>query len=616
MSILVSMSGSRNVWMDNTTANLIGNDCLGIEINNGYNISLTSTMLTSVGIDVDLLRVKDTAFFSMNENRLDATGNGSTAAIFEDGTIFSTFNNYISISGTGSTGTMINGAIAHLEMDRTSVQGSEVTGYSSMDSMINASHLTIEVPGMVSTAWRSIDDNTLGMEHSIIDVTGTDSSGLIMSSILDKVELRSVVVTGDDDTFMTMSTNGGVVRMVDTTINSSSFTPAVSGTGTIFHIHNSSILGAESSVFLEDSPLSTVEDSYLGSIRTFVILNSTLTIDRSEMNYTLHSLDCMNRAFVKVIDSDGIGPNLDPSSDVEVWNRIDVRTVDRFGGSLRDVDIEMKNWDRMVYSTDRFSPGSTDPKTDIYGYIEKIPLLHSHYNGSNTPTLGETAIKVYLKGTAPSDWSESFTANTSYPHTELLTSPDIDRPMVPLNLSVSPLPNDEIAFLKWNLSDDDTTHYRIYERPLGSGSARLAAEVPATTATWTSGDLGPSNRIAYWLTGWDGTWESGPSSIEVVLTNDLSSPLAPSAVFKGNVTGDSITLKWTHAGDSDLAGFSIYMNSTPSHMEFSEVLSGDPDTREVLVSDLVWGTYYSFRISAFDTSNNWSPFTETDRIRT
>lgn len=613
---LASLEQPLNGRLDNITINLAGRNCSGLDVSSGYNISLSTSMMTSTGYGATILKVSNTPSFSLSNNRFDASGSGSIAVMIDPGTALSTLQNQITTSGMGSCSFLVDGSLIAMKEDKVSVRGEMGKGISSMSSNLNIEEIELEVPGSDSVGWESDQDNNNILRNSTIGVIGMDSLGIHISpgqffGIYDSDILGGV----DSDDMISIHESSVETVISDVNIGSSGQS-GISIIDAPIRIINSSIETSGNAIFLMNSTMSKIEGSLISGYVPIASLNSTLHQSETVINYTMTSHDIIEGSLIQVIDSTGIMPNVDPTSELFVMNSIDVRTLDRFGEPLSGVEIEITNWDETPYSTDHFTPGSTDDPTDSHGYIPRIPMLYSHYNGSNDPTYGSSKIEVYLEGSSSSPWSEVYTINTSYPHTELLRSPDIDVPQVPQNLSIIGLQTDQKVFLQWELNEDDTTEYWIYERILPSGSITLADKVPYTNATWRSQDLGPSTSVAYWITAWDGTWQSKPSDIVVETTVDLEPPMAPSAIFHDNVSESSISLRWTHSGATDLAGFSIVMNSTASHMEYREVARTAASARGVVIDGLEWGTVYSFKVRAYDLSDNWSPYTEPKDIWT
>ncbi len=613
---LISLKTALRGELDNMTVNLAGPGCRGLSIDSAYNISISKSMLTSTGRGARILRVNDTYGFSMENNRFDSQGFYSSVICLSNATISRSFQNQITTSGTGSFGLNITDSFPYMIQDRISVQGTSGTGIMSTGSTMNITDLRMDVAGADSYGVVSSMDLTALLNDCQLEVTGNMSTGILMrGDIWEAHMVDGTIEVGGEAKVGISVREGPVVRMENCVLNTTSEHPVVDCINGSVTISNSTLNGFEKTLFLKNSH-GEVRFSTLSSTRNVVSSNSTLHMDTVEMEYLLNSLELMQGSRAELVDSTGIGPKLDPSSHLFVMNRVDLRTIDRFGEPLSGVELEVRNWGHVVYSTERFTPGSPDPTTGQYGYIEKIKLLDAHYNGSSQPTRGTTEVEVYLKGTAERPWSETYQMNTSYPHTELLRSPDIDLPAVPTGLSASPMPGKQSIFLQWELNEDDTMEYWIFERILPEGELHLADKVQANNATWSSDDLGPSTRAAYFLKAWDGTWNSEPSDIAITETLDLEAPPAPSAVFYENVTQDSVSLRWTHAGAEDLAGFSVLMNSTPSQIEFSEVERTGANTRGALISGLAWGTMYTFKVRAFDTSDNWSPPSEGFEIST
>ena len=96
------------------------------------------------------------------------------------------------------------------------------------------------------------------------------------------------------------------------------------------------------------------------------------------------------------------------NSNANMWVKVylDLTVYDNSSNAFSNADIEVKENNLVLYSTDYF--GGSDDRTDVNGTIETFLVAISHYNGSSVPDDVATNVSVRFV-----DWTISGTYNVS-----------------------------------------------------------------------------------------------------------------------------------------------------------------------------------------------------------
>ncbi|MDG6224201.1 MAG: fibronectin type III domain-containing protein [Candidatus Thermoplasmatota archaeon] len=317
------------------------------------------------------------------------------------------------------------------------------------------------------------------------------------------------------------------------------------------------------------------------------------------------ALSAYEGAEVEVLDTTVSSFDVDPMSNVMISNTIGVRVLYKDVQPMEGVELHVVN-ERTggLHSTPYF--GGSDPVTGPDGGIAPFVALKMIYPGSNAPMNVRTNATVHVPGTAMI-WDHVYDIDTSAPMSVELVVPDIDLPQSVLNLTADSLDTLESIKLKWDPNDDDTIAYRIYS--FSSGEWILSGEVDHPSTSWISPEIGPSTRGIFRVSAFDGVWEGAPSQPATNITSDLTPPATPTSAIISDKGVDHLTISWDPGSETDLEGFIIEMNSTPSMTQFETLVTLGPGETSYTLGGLVPGTLYGFRMLAFDTSYNYSPYT-------
>lgn len=348
-----------------------------------------------------------------------------------------------------------------------------------------------------------------------------------------------------------------------------------------------------------------MNNSRIDSTNAMELWDGDYEIVGSELLSSGASLSAYDGADVHVLDSSFSSIDVDAGSNVQVSNTIDVQVLYKDVEPMEGVEILVANARTGTLHSSPYYGGS-DPATDPEGKIGPFIALNSFYAGSSTPTQIKTNATLHIVGTATT-WDHVYDLDTSEPSTVSLIVPDIDLPQIVINLTAISLEAIESIKLQWDPNDDDTITYRIYA--FRSGTWSLSGEVDHPTTSWISSELGPSTRGIFRITAFDGVWEGPPSQPAINVTIDLTPPPMPTSAMVSLIGINSLTITWEIGPEEDLGGFMLEMNTTPSMTEFDLLKVLEPEDRSYTVVGLAPATLYGYRILAFDTSYNYSPFT-------
>ncbi|MBN1391020.1 MAG: fibronectin type III domain-containing protein [Candidatus Thermoplasmatota archaeon] len=574
-------------------------------------LSIERNSLSSIADLTTLIRVHGgTDNTTLSHNIFHLSGGDSRAVHATGAGDLAIDNNTVLISGDISYGYLIEDVHdAELVDDHHEISATGDVGVQISGRGFNVENITLLVDGPSSTGIFLMECHNGTLQNITISVSGELSTGMVMSSMGSDIILNDITMnlTSINGMAMVIQNEGGHVDMSSVKVNSSVgawFSMTLRGGS--FRMTDLQLDSLGQGLLMENSHSSLISRSRIyASSKGVTFSGCTLDISGSEFS----SMELLDLSHIVSCDSTihqlfGISGG----SRLDIYNTIGIRTIRGNLEPFQGVDLMVENWGTPAYRTSFFDPAGTDEKTDADGAIRDLVLLDSIYRDTIVnPETGVTNVTVHAEGTSPVDWDGIFTIDTSYTHTEELISPDIDLPATPTNFSVRRAETRESLFLKWDPNTDDAIEYIIYYLDPDMDDQGVAARIPSTTVTWMSPELGPSKRMFYWLTAWDGTWESPPTAVVQEVTIDRTPPAQPQLLSYVSSTKDSITMSWTHPGDDDLEGFMIFM-SGPGSMDFELISTVGPDVRSYTAGGLQFSSSYRFQVQAYDGSDNLSPF--------
>ncbi|MGA1848133.1 MAG: fibronectin type III domain-containing protein [Thermoplasmatota archaeon] len=610
-SALFNLKNSDRMLIANNIISLVSGSARGILIDRSTNSTIRTNFLSSSSDDCMNAGIgSGSRNILFMDNRIDTSGDRSTGLYIAGSGKINVRDNNLDISGELSQGYLVvNSAV--------SFSGEDITASSLQTVGLNSSGSSLRMDGSVVTA-AGPDSKAVDLYWMISAVVNNTefygsaegSMGIMSRGQASRLEIEASM-------FVMNHESGHAVRVeipeghigVSRSVMAST-APEVplyinSGSAEIETVQITSDLG---DVIFWETPNASIRNSILSGSIPVTAIRSTVMMDTVVLNGTSYSLAAVDNSLVELLDTTVSSPQIGTDSVIFVRNRIYFKTQDRGGNPFGGVELKIENFGSQVYATQYFNQTDPDPRTDDAGMIPVQKLLFEYYEGNPSPVREETEIEVFATGSSGTPWSEVLSIDTSYPHMEVLISPDIDLPMTPSNFSIRQTDTLETLFLNWDANDDDTIEYWIHSLDPDSGSQVIAVKLPFNKTSWMTEDLGPSKKMFYWVTAWDGTWESEPSEIRSGTTRDLTPPLPPSDLFFMGSTKDSITIRWIHQGGPDLEGFRIFINDPSTGIDFRILEDVPDDVRSYTATGLDWGSTYRFKVQAFDQSDNFSPF--------
>ena len=184
-------------------------------------------------------------------------------------------------------------------------------------------------------------------------------------------------------------------------------------------------------------------------------------------------------------------------------------------------------------------------------------------------------------------------------------------PSVPQNLVVTDSSSTTIT-IKWRKNtDSDFLRYRVYQ----GTSPNPTTKVHSTTA-WAAAETsktftGLTNGTRYYLrvTAVDSSANESPYSNEVdAMPADRLAPAAPMNLVVTDSSSTTIIIKWRKNTDSDFLRYRIYGGESPNPtLKIDSTTAGVTDTSKTFAG-LVNGTRYYFRVTAVDSAENESAY--------
>ncbi len=179
------------------------------------------------------------------------------------------------------------------------------------------------------------------------------------------------------------------------------------------------------------------------------------------------------------------------------------------------------------------------------------------------------------------------------------TNPDTTAPANPTGLIATP-ENTEVI-LNWTANtEDDLAKYEVYK---STHASEFEAEYYSAVTTNTETVTSLTNGITYffWVTAEDKSGnESGYSNRVETIPISITAPTGLIAT----VGDEKVILNWTANTDSDFLKYKVYTSLSVSTPEYHSETTSNSAT----ISSLTNGTTYFFWVTAVDTSNNESQY--------
>ncbi|MGA1872793.1 MAG: fibronectin type III domain-containing protein [Thermoplasmatota archaeon] len=611
-SSFMQANGSSDVRIVSSLVNLVSDSSSVARITGSADFSMETNFLSSTGVQTTMVSLSEgTNNSTIYENMFDSSADGSICVEVISGSNILLMNNTITNSGSMAYGHYIEDiSKSNLRNEKVQVSGEGDTGTQITGSDFGISGSEVAVIGRSSTGILVLGDQNGTVEGSEISVSGDLSTGLSLQTSGSRMRMTDLVinVSGSDSIALISQNIDGQVDISDVMINSTASTSwfATMVSGRVVHMDGLELISQGPGMMVEECEDGNIQDSLIRTpMAGLTFRNTKLVLNRSDIS----GLEIQEWSQITSIDSKiGQIDTILAESRLEILNTIGFHFQTNNGNAFEGVDVSIESWGAILYETVFFNSTEPDPTSGAGGDIKDLILLDRVYIDSVDNVFTDyNNVTVHAEGSSPEDWDETFTIDVSYPHTEVFTSPDIDLPQMPKNFTVRQLDTKESLFLNWDPNTDDTKEYVVYSLDPDSGAQGMVDRVPANRSSWTSADLGPSRKMFYWITAFDGIWESEPTELVQGTTKDLTPPAQPMLLSYVNSTMDTISMSWSQAGEDDLSGFKIFMSS-PGSLNFELIATLGPEAREYTASDLEFSNTYRFQVQAFDTSDNHSPF--------
>jgi hypothetical protein len=171
---------------------------------------------------------------------------------------------------------------------------------------------------------------------------------------------------------------------------------------------------------------------------------------------------------------------------------------------------------------------------------------------------------------------------------------------VPTNLTATPLSSTRIDLL-WTDNATNEQGFKV-ERSTGGGSFSQVALLGPNVTTYSSTSLTAGTAYTYRVRAYEGSNDSGYSNVASATT--LSTPAAPSNLIATAVSSSRIDLVWADNATYE-QGFKVERSTDGVTFALMAVLG--PNTTAWSNTSLVAGTSYSYRVRAFEGSNDSAP---------
>lgn len=294
--------------------------------------------------------------------------------------------------------------------------------------------------------------------------------------------------------------------------------------------------------------------------------------------------------------------NMAGSSHLLVRNYLDIQVYyENNTQPADDAEILLKDNSQVLYSTPYF--GGSDP-VPVNGLLENVLVTDRTYLDGITFTENTTTLKAYIKKDYV--WEEERDLDMSAPRKEVFTSPDLIRPKMPENLTVSVVPGTTDIRLEWDDMNGDTVSYGVYSNY--TGTWEMIANV--STNTYLHSGLDEQTAYFYKISAWDSLYESYRTTIHFNTTSDLTPPPVPTGLSTVFVDETSAVLGWDKVTAPDLVGYTFYINVTDADVTgpFRKIGTASPTANTFLVEGLAPGTKYHIVIDSYDNVPNNSSY--------
>ena len=211
--------------------------------------------------------------------------------------------------------------------------------------------------------------------------------------------------------------------------------------------------------------------------------------------------------------------------------------------------------------------------------------------GSSTTyqDIGLAASTTYTYRVRAVDMAGNVSAQSAAASATTQAVPDLSPPTVPTGFTATTISSSRID-LSWTASTDNIAviGYRIYRNGV------LLATASGSATSYQSTGLSPGTMYAYYVDAIDGAGNASP----------------PSAIASATTLAvNTATLAWDAVTYPSLGGYRVYYGTAPG-VYLQPVGSGISvgNVTTFTVTGLTSGTRYYFVVTAFDTSNNESAF--------
>ncbi|MBN1397180.1 MAG: fibronectin type III domain-containing protein [Bacteroidetes bacterium] len=213
-------------------------------------------------------------------------------------------------------------------------------------------------------------------------------------------------------------------------------------------------------------------------------------------------------------------------------------------------------------------------------------------------------IRYYFRVTAL-----DFVGNESGYSNEVNAVPaDRIAPTVPQGLTVTDSSNQSISIVWQIINEPDFKEWRIYS---GTDLNNLTFLVSITGIMNTSKSftgLVNGTRYYFYVTAVDNSNNESEFSNRVsAIPGDYKVPSVPRNLIISDSSNQTITLRWTQNSDPDFLLYRIYRGTTPGPISKTDSVINIADTVKI-ITGLINGTRYYFRITAVDNTGNESGY--------
>jgi hypothetical protein len=188
---------------------------------------------------------------------------------------------------------------------------------------------------------------------------------------------------------------------------------------------------------------------------------------------------------------------------------------------------------------------------------------------------------------------------------------DITPPTTPKNLTVKPVPNDDVLNISWDLNSDDIDNYELWWREPVKQKWKLIDNIthPRDYYIWSDDLLINGSSYEFRLRAWDKvslfSFFTNPAS---GVHRDYVAPEPPPTLFARTISDTFINLSWTASPSQDVDGYLVYISPPGSNSGGPYIYSGKTKMLSYNYTDLKENLNYYFVVKSFDEANNTSPY--------